>query len=127
MLAGYPMVASNRLTLEVRPTGRRCDLHSFPGRKIREKTWQRWTVALPAGADAVRVHAVDGSALFWLAFSEPFLPVLPSLFLWPMLQLATTTCLALTLIYGPGLLWFYPGRALRVNLPSPFWRGRWRL
>jgi hypothetical protein len=108
-VAGYPAQGDSvRLDLEVRrrdgsPTilpYRRAD----PGER-----WSDWIVRLPADVLSVRIRAVDSStqARGWLAFSAPFTadgPVCRDL--WSLLQIAATTCLALTLLYAPGLLWF---------------------
>ena len=107
MVAGYPALAPNRLTLEVRLHGGGEVSIPYRGENPAE-SWQSWTVALPDGAEAVRIRAVDGSSTLcgWLGFSEPFRYRPVPVFLWPLFKLATATCLALTLIYGPGLLWF---------------------
>ncbi len=107
MVAGYPLLAGNRLEMEVRHRDGRLDLVPYSGENPRE-TWQSWEIALPDDAFSFRIRAVDGSSAVtgWLAFSEPFVrPLQVARQLWPLAQLLTTTCLALTLLYGPGLLW----------------------
>ncbi len=105
MLAGYPASAPNRVEVEVRLGDGSVVSIPFRGENPRE-VWQPWSVSIPDGAQAVRVRAVDASPDLWLAFTEPFPPTLVSSPCWPIIQLLTATCLALALLYGPGLLWF---------------------
>ncbi|MSU50224.1 MAG: hypothetical protein EXS37_14255 [Opitutus sp.] len=108
MVAGYPMLPGNRLGLEVRLADGSVRQLPFEVHNIGE-AWHRWTVALPAAAAAVRILATDTTTGpgGWLGFSAPFSSrLLIGGQLWGVLQLATTTCLALTLLLGPGLLWF---------------------
>jgi hypothetical protein len=108
MVAGFPLLGGNGLRLEVRrPNGAVMEV-PFQIHDIGD-TWLRWTESLPEDAEAVRIVATDATMGpgGWLAFSEPFTsaPVVASQ-VWGLFQLLTATCLALTLIYGPGLLWF---------------------
>lgn len=108
MFAGYPRQPGNQLELELRHHDGTVQRLPYDGPNAGE-TWQRWSVELPAGVDAVRIHATDAStsAGGWLAFSEPFTshPIVGAQ-LWSLFQLLTTGCLALTVVFGPGLLWF---------------------
>lgn len=107
LLAGYPALAPNRLDLEMRNSAGTTTTLRYDGPNPGE-AWQPWAVTLPADASAFRIRAVDASSVAygWLAFSEPFVDAafVPRQ-LWPLVQLTTTTCLALALLYGPGWLW----------------------
>lgn len=107
-LAGYPTLSGNRLDLEIRKKDGTSTTLTYRGDNPAE-SWQPWTVNLQSDAVGIRVRAVDGSSATrgWLAFSEPFTAARLSLgnFL-PFLQIGLTTALAVTLLYGPGLLWF---------------------
>lgn len=108
MLAGYPTSLGNKLELDVRHRNNVRSQIPFTDPNPGE-TWRRWEVVLPTDAEAVRILGVDAttSAGGWLGFSEPFSsqPV-PAIQLWNVLQVFTSTCLAITLICGPGVLWF---------------------
>ena len=107
MVAGYPMLPGNRLEVEVRSRAGLVSSVPFEIHNIGD-TWLRWTISLPRDAEVVRILATDATtgAGGWLAFSEPFTsrPVGWAQ-VWALFQLFTATCLALTLIYGPGLQW----------------------
>ncbi len=107
LLAGYPALAPNRLELEFRTLRGATTTLRYEGPNPGE-SWQPWAIALPADAAAFRIHAFDASSVAygWLAFSDPFLDAahVPRQ-LWPLVQLATVTSLALVLLYGPGWLW----------------------
>jgi hypothetical protein len=107
LIAGYPSLAPNRLEIEVRLSTGRTGVLRFAGENPGEN-WRTWKPTLPRNATSFRIRAVDAStaARGWLAFSDPFIDwwVVPRQ-LWPVAQLAATTCLAFVLIYGPGLLW----------------------
>jgi len=107
LLAGYPALAPNRLELEIRSATGATQLIRYDGPNPGE-TWRAWELTLPTGTTTFRIRAVDASsaAYGWLAFSEPFVDfaAVPRR-LWPLLQLTTTTCLALVLLYGPGWWW----------------------
>ncbi len=107
LLSGYPALAPNRLELELRHRAGATTTLRYDGPNAGE-TWQPWAVTLPAKVSAFRIRAVDASSVAygWLSFSEPFVDAafVPRQ-LWPLLQLTTTTCLALALLYGPGWLW----------------------
>lgn len=108
LVAGFPMHAGNRLELEVRRTNGAIERRPFDVHDIGE-AWLRWAIELPADAEAARIIAqhsgADANA--WFGFSEPFTshPVIHAQF-WSLVQLLSSACLAVTLIYGPGLLWF---------------------
>jgi hypothetical protein len=139
MVSGYPLRPGNRLELEVR--GRDGALRRLPFdlHDVGE-AWLRWTPALPRDAEAFRIHASDSTdgPGGWLGFSHPFTShplVGPQL--WSLLQLIAMTCLGLTLLYGPGWLWFrarprpaaalgwaiLPGPLLLVALGGLCWAG----
>ena len=107
-LAGYPGVAGNSLELEVLAKDGTSSRIRYQGADPGE-TALPWTVELPANAESVRVFARDGSAAAhgWLAFSDPWqaAPLGAGSLLWAWLQLLAATCLAVTLLWGPGLLW----------------------
>ena len=108
LVAGYPNNGRSRIELEVRHRDGALTRIPFMHGNPRER-WQPWAVRLPGSAEAVRVLATDASSepAGWLAFSEPF-AVEPRIGAqtWSVFQLISVTCLALTLLYGPGLLWF---------------------
>jgi hypothetical protein len=113
LVAGYPALAPCRLEVEVRQKDGRQTAIAFAGENPGEH-WTEWRISLPAGAVAIRLHAVDGasSAREWLAFSVPFgHRAFSPRDLWPFAQLAATGCLAAALIYGPGLAWLMGRRA----------------
>ena len=107
MVAGYPALAPNRLELEYRRADETIRTLPYPHANPGEN-WLPWNVSLPNEAVAFRLRAVDGSsaAFGWLGISEPFVDAafVPRQ-LWALLQLAATTCLALALLHGPGILW----------------------
>ncbi len=72
MVCGYPHTAGNHLSLEVRLKDGQAARVEFAHDDPREG-WVRWDVLLPAGAEAFRIDAVDGSAAQygWLGVSEP--------------------------------------------------------
>ncbi len=107
LIAGYPALAPNRLELEVRHHDGTLAALRYDGANPGEH-WRPWEITLPATAAAVRLRATDASSApyGWLAFSAPFVDhAFAARQLWPLLQLGATTCLALTLLHGPGLLW----------------------
>ncbi len=70
--------------------------------------WAIWEIRRPPEALAVRLVAEDRGSTYagWVALSHPFRawpPELPAVF--SFLQILTTLCLALTLLWGPGLCW----------------------
>jgi hypothetical protein len=126
MVAGFPVTAGNHLELEVRRRDGKRERIPYAIHDVGE-AWLRWTVTLPAEAEALRILATDTTAGpgGWLGFSEPFTSrPLVGAQLWSLVQLGTATCLALTLIAGPGLLWFgnrprsLPSLAFAI-LPGP--------
>lgn len=69
--------------------------------------WNVWEIATPAGAVAVRIVGEDRAtgADGWIAFSHPFrAPPGWIAAVYQFLQIATTLALALTVVWGPGLL-----------------------
>ena len=107
LIAGYPTLAPNRLELEVRRRDGTTQIVRYSGENPGEH-WQRWKVTLPEGATEIQLRGIDASSekFGWLAFSDPFVDLsFVPLQLWPLLQLASTACLALTLVCAPGLLW----------------------
>jgi len=109
MVSGYPALEPNRLEIEYRRRDGGVAALRYAGPNPGE-AWRAWEVALPPDAVEFRVRAVDGSSVAygWLAFSEPFVDVLlPWRQVWPIFQLMAATCLSLTLLYGPGLLWLW--------------------
>jgi len=127
MVSGYPRKPGNKLEIEVqRPSNLPLTIafaEDDPG-----ELWREWCVALPEDTRAFRIIAQDHSieAQGWLAFSEPFFGLhFPG---WKNVcrfaQLLTTTCLAMCLLYGPGLCWalYWPQRPTRwieSILPGP--------
>lgn len=107
-VAGYPQHAGCRLWAEFQGADGEITRVDCPLGNPRER-WNIWEIRRPAGAVAVRVVAEDRAAdtFGWVAFSHPFRA-------WPRIiqaayhsaQIATTIALALTLLWGPGLLWF---------------------
>ncbi len=73
LVAGYPGVGGDRLTLEIRDARGEVTAAAFRHPDPADSWWP-WTVTLPAGTAAFRVHAVDGSSgeEGWLAVSAPF-------------------------------------------------------
>ncbi|HVU35374.1 MAG TPA: hypothetical protein VHE61_18195 [Opitutaceae bacterium] len=106
MVAGYPASAGNQLALEFRTATGTVRTIEYGDRDPRE-TWQPWFISTPAGASEFRIRAVDASsnAGGWLAYSEPYtIRFLPEWQALALLQLFATTCLAVSLLYGPGLV-----------------------
>lgn len=108
MVGGYPLAAGNTLALETRRSDGATTRIPYDVHDVGD-AWLRWTVKLPTDAAAVRVVAADDStgAGGWLAFSAPFTtrPLLAAQ-AWSGFQLLAVACLSVTLIFGPGLLWF---------------------
>jgi hypothetical protein len=106
-IAGYPRAANCKVWAEFRAADGRVTRIDCPIRNPREE-WDVWEIRRPKDAVSVRIVAEDRSSAYagWVAFSHPFRA-------WPgavtaayhCLQLITTTALALTLCWGPGLLW----------------------
>lgn len=118
MVAGYPTQRPNRLEVEVMKKDGTSSILIFNGINPAE-SWQPWTVRLPTDAVSMRIRAVDGSSELggWLGFSQPFSPVVWSMAcLWPFVQIAAAAALALTLLYGPGLIWFSRGKRSAADL-----------
>lgn len=105
-VAGYVGSKGNHLEVEVRGTDGA--IHPLPFTEGDPgEAWRAWTVQLPKGAIAFRIHAIDASTAAggWLGFSAPVRPGgLRASDVWPMVQLMLTTALALVLIWGPGAL-----------------------
>ncbi|MGH7944829.1 MAG: hypothetical protein ACREH8_05755 [Opitutaceae bacterium] len=117
-IAGYPQSAGCKVWAEFRIADGRVARIDCPLIDPREE-WDVWEIRRPAGAAAVRVVAEDRSSAYtnWVAISHPFRT-------WPgavtagyfFLQLLTTTALALTLFWGPGLYWFRGDAAPETRL-----------
>lgn len=107
MVAGYPASPPNQLALELklRDGGTRTVPYEAPNPG---ETWEPWHIDLGSDVAAFRIRAVDGSTQSngWLAFTEPFAMRYPvGRQLWAIAQIALALCLALTLLWGPGLAW----------------------
>jgi hypothetical protein len=106
-IAGYPRAAGCKVWAEFRAADGRITRIDCRIRDPREE-WDVWEIRRPKDAVAVRILAEDRSSGYagWVAFSHPFRA-------WPgvvtagyhFLQLLTTTSLAFTLCWGPGLFW----------------------
>ena len=108
MVSGYPMLPGNRLEVEVRRGDGGIQRLPFAIHNVGE-AWMRWTLTLPDDAQAIRIMALDATNRHagWLGFSEPFTSHrVVGAQLWSVVQLIGATCLVLTLVYGPGLLWY---------------------
>ena len=107
-IAGYPRAVGCMVWAEFRSAGGRVTRIDCPLTEPREE-WDVWEIRRPRDAVDVRMVAEDRSSAYagWVAFSHPFRA-------WPgvvkagyfALQVFTTTALAFTLIFGPGLFWF---------------------
>ncbi len=105
-VAGYPQRPGLRLWAEFRAADGAITRVDCPLDDPREE-WTTWTISRPAGAAAVRLVAEDRSAEMygWVAFSHPYRgSPTPPITVYQHAQVYTTVALALTLIWGPGLL-----------------------
>ena len=122
MVSGNPVLAGNRLEIEARLTDGSIVALPFKGDNPNER-WVEWSVPLPAGTEALRIHAVDGStgSEGWMGFSEPFaLDWWQTIDLWMVLQTLSTVVLTILLLLGPGAVW----RARRrSSFMSMLWLG----
>lgn len=75
MVAGYPHLPGNMLSLEWRDSEGQISIQPFNGPNPRE-SWRPWDLKRPAGAVAFRFRAVDGTTeIFgWLGLTEPVVP-----------------------------------------------------
>jgi len=106
-VAGYPQHAGCKVWAEFRDAAGAIARVPCPLTDPREQ-WNIWEIKTPPGALAVRVRAEDHATdtCGWVAFSHPFRA-------WPVsvvagyqsFQIFTTLALALTLLWGPGLVW----------------------
>lgn len=106
-VAGYPQKPGCSLYAEFRSPDGTLTRVACPLADPREQ-WVVWDLARPAGANAVRLVAEDHATGpgGWLAFSQPFSAWPSSLAVaYLHAQLYATLALALTLLWGPGLLW----------------------
>ena len=104
---GYPQNPGCRLWAEFQMEDGRITRVDCRLNNPREE-WDVWEIRRPFGAVAVRIIGEDDSAAYagWLAFSHPFRGWPASLVdAYQGLQLIATTALALTLLWGPGLMW----------------------
>jgi len=111
-VAGYPQHPGCKLRAEFRDAG------GAITRVDPREEWNVWEIRRPAGAVAIRLLAEDRAAdnAGWLAFSHPFRA-------WPgavtaaflHVQFFATVALALTLVWGPGLLWCPHGVAPEIR------------
>lgn len=106
-VAGYPKDPGCKLWAEFRNRDGTVTRLDCPLGDPREQ-WNVWEFDRPDGATAVRIVADDRATGpgGWLAFSHPFASR-PLAFSAAYLhaQVYTTVALALTLLFGPGLLW----------------------
>ncbi|MBL9202743.1 MAG: hypothetical protein JNL39_19675 [Opitutaceae bacterium] len=106
-VAGYPRVAGCRVWAEFRDAEGRITTVDCPLVDPREE-WSDWEISRPAGAVAVRIVAEDRTSeqTGWVAFSHPFRAWPGAITAaWQHAQVWCTLALALTLVWGPGLLW----------------------
>jgi hypothetical protein len=105
-VAGYPNDPGCKLRIEFRAADGTITPVPCSLRDPREQ-WTVWQVESPAGARAARVVAEDAAPGpgGWLAFSHPFraLPLAVTTAVLH-LQVYATLALALTLVFGPGLI-----------------------
>lgn len=105
-VAGYPRLAGCRVWAEFRDADGNITTVDCPLPNPREE-WSDWEIVRPAGAIAVRIVAEDRTAAHtgWVAFSHPF-RAWPGVVTaaWQHAQVWSTLALALTLVWGPGLL-----------------------
>lgn len=116
-VAGYPQHAGCKLWAEFRDDAGVITRLDCPIPDPREE-WNVWEITRPAGAVAVRLVAEDRATdnAGWLAFSHPFRAwpgVVTAAFL--HVQFFATLALALTLVWGPGLLWCPRGAAPEIR------------
>lgn len=105
--SGYPALPGLSLEAAFRFPDGHVETIPYRGANTGE-AWYTWSIETPAEAVAVQLRASDrtGELCGWLAFSAPFtIADQISRQLWALLQITTTFALALTLLYGPGLLW----------------------
>src|SRR5690606_37167074 len=107
-VAGYPQSGACNVWAEIRSANGHLTRVECPLPDPREQ-WEIWEIRRPPGAVTVRIRAEDRSGAYanWVAIYHPFRAwpgVVKAGFLF--LQLATTSALALTLFWGPGLYWF---------------------
>jgi hypothetical protein len=105
-VAGYPQHAGCKLWVEFRAADGTVNRTDCPLTDPREE-WNFWELTRPSTATALRIVAEDRSSTLagWLAFSQPYSSppaIITAAFLHA--QLFTTAALALTLVWGPGLL-----------------------
>lgn len=115
-VAGYPRLAGCRIWAEFRDAAGEITTVDCPLPNPREE-WSDWEIIRPAGAIAVRIVAEDRTSEHtgWIAFSHPF-RAWPGVITaaWQHAQVWSTLALALTLVWGPGLL----GLAHRRHPPA---------
>jgi hypothetical protein len=105
-VAGYPQKPGIKLWAEFRSGAgaiTRVDCRLADPREA----WQVWSITRPPDATSVRLVAEDHSSetFGWVAFTHPYRiwsAAAPAIF--QHLQIYTTVALALTLLWGPGLL-----------------------
>ncbi|MDO8539128.1 MAG: hypothetical protein Q7S40_01700 [Opitutaceae bacterium] len=117
-VAGYPQHAGCKLWAEFRRADGTISRAECPLENPHEE-WKAWDFRPPAGAVALRIIAEDRASDVqgWLAFSQPFAerpPIIVVLYLFA--QGFATLALALTLVWGPGLLWAPSGAAPDIRM-----------
>ncbi len=106
-VAGYPQHSGCKLTAEFRHADGSITPVDCPIPDPHEE-WKPWSFRSSRGTVAVRLVAWDRASdtYGWLAFSEPFATPFSPLAEWFMFgQVFATLALALTLLWGPGLVW----------------------
>jgi hypothetical protein len=106
-VAGFPNQRGCSLTAEFRAANGAVT-SSVCGIRPARPVWRPWDLAIPAGAVEMRLVAKDDASepLGWFAFTEPSVkPVEWPQTLFATAQIFTTLALALTLLWGPGLVW----------------------
>ena len=118
-IAGYPRAPGCNVWAEFRDAAGRVTRIHCPLVNPREQ-WGVWEIWTPSNAIAVRIVGEDNTSAYagWVAFSHPFRA-------WPGavtaafqgFQLLATAALAMTLVWGPGLLWVRRATAPEMRLP----------
>jgi hypothetical protein len=124
-VTGYQRHPGCGLWAEFRYADGRIDREACTLADARE-TWVPWDIVPPKGAIAMRLVAQDLAAdnSGWLAFSEPTLvPAQAGGAIYMAAQIFTTLALALTLIWGPGILWAGRGASQESRMTGVFGMG----